>query len=164
MDERARSLRHCRCASGLRPSAAVWILAAALALGGCAQQVETHGQLFHDNDLQQVSPGMTQDQVKLALGTPTMTTFVGQGNAFYYVSSKTQGYYFTTAHETSRQVVAVYFTSAGLVDHIANYGLKDGKIFDYVTSTTKPADTRDEGILQQLFRNLGKKQLIGGDG
>jgi hypothetical protein len=41
---------------------------------------------------------------------------------------------------------------------VAHYGLKDGKVFDYVKQQT-PSPARDEGLLKQLFRNLGTKQL-----
>ena len=132
-------------------------LAAALALSACAEQTVTHGQMFRENDLAQVQAGMTQDQVKLTLGTPTTTASLGGGNGYYYVSSKASGPYFLAPHETSRQVVAVYFTQAGIVERVANYGLKDGKVFDFISSSTPAADTRDDGILKQLFRNLGQK-------
>jgi hypothetical protein len=41
---------------------------------------------------------------------------------------------------------------------VAHYGLKDGKVFDYVKNET-PTHAKDEGLLKQLFRNLGVKQL-----
>jgi hypothetical protein len=44
------------------------------------------------------------------------------------------------------------------VQKVAQYGLKDGKVFDYVKKET-PSHARDEGILKSLFRNLGTKQL-----
>ena len=46
----------------------------------------------------------------------------------------------------------------GSVDRVAQYGLKDGKVFDYVKNET-PSHTKDEGMLKALFRNLGVKQL-----
>ena len=46
----------------------------------------------------------------------------------------------------------------GSVDRVAQYGLKDGKVFDYVKNET-PTLAKDEGILKALFRNLGVKQL-----
>ena len=46
----------------------------------------------------------------------------------------------------------------GSVDRVAQYGLKDGKVFDYVKNET-PSHSRDEGMLKALFRNLGVKQL-----
>ena len=37
---------------------------------------------------------------------------------------------------TDQHVLAVYFDKSGKVDRIANYGMKDGKVFDFVSRTT----------------------------
>ena len=55
-------------------------------------------------------------------------------------------------------MVAIYFTGLGAVDKVAQYGLKDGKVFDYIKRET-PSHARDESILKALFRNLGAKQF-----
>jgi outer membrane protein assembly factor BamE (lipoprotein component of BamABCDE complex) len=55
-------------------------------------------------------------------------------------------------------VLAIYFTPLGSVDKVAQYGLKDGKVFDYVKQET-PNHAKDEGILKALFRNLGVNPL-----
>ena len=134
------------------------LAAVAVALTACAETITKHGHHFHDNDVNQISSGMSQDQVKTALGTPTTTATVGQGTAFYYISSTESQSLFFTPKEKDRKVLAVYFGSRGSVDKVAQYGLKDGKVFDYVKNET-PSHTRDEGILKALFRNLGVKQL-----
>ena len=101
---------------------------------------------------------MSQEQVKTALGTPTTTAAVGSGSAFYYISSIEGQTLFLSPKEKDRRVVAVYFGQMGSVDRVAQYGLKDGKVFDYVKNET-PSHSRDEGMLKALFRNLGVKQL-----
>jgi outer membrane protein assembly factor BamE (lipoprotein component of BamABCDE complex) len=63
--------------------------------------------------------------------------------------------------EQDRQVVAVYFSQGGTVDRVANYGMKEGRVFDYVSRTTPAPGGKDVGIVQQLFRNLGTKQIFG---
>ncbi len=131
---------------------------AAVALAACAQTITRHGHLFQESDLAQVSPGMSQDQVKTTLGTPTTTAAVGSGHAFYYISSTESQMAFLSPKETDRRVLAVYFGEMGSVDRVAQYGLKDGKVFDYVKQET-PAHAKDEGMLKALFRNLGVKQL-----
>lgn len=136
-------------------------LGAALLLAACSEQITKHGQLFHDNDIAQVQPGMGQEQVRAALGTPTTTSTFGNGSAFYYISSTEKQSAFFTPTEIDRQVLAVYFNPTGTVDHVANYGLKDGKVFDFVSQTTPAPGGHDEGILKQLFRNLGQKQIFG---
>ena len=131
---------------------------ACLMLAACAEVVTKHGHQFQDNDLQQVSPGMSEDQVRSTLGTPTTTASVGAGRAFYYISSTTGQTSFLKPVEKDRRVVAIYFSPMGSVDRVAHYGLKDGKVFDYVKQQT-PTPARDEGLLKALFRNLGTKQL-----
>ena len=61
-----------------------------------------------------------------------------------------------------RRVVAVYFDDVGTVQNVANYGLKDGKVFNYISRET-PSYANDEGLIKQLFRNIGSKPNLGGD-
>lgn len=135
-------------------------LGTALALSGCSEQITKHGHQFHDTDLQAIQPGMSQEQVRATLGTPATSAVVGNGNAFYYISSTMAQSAFFTPTEKDRQVVAVYFNEGGVVDRVANYGLKDGKVFDFISRTTPAPGGKDEGILKSLFRNLGKQQLF----
>ena len=134
------------------------IVASALAIAACSPTITRHGHYFQDTDIQNITTGMSQEQVRSSLGTPTTTATVGGGSAFYYISSTEKESAFFKAEETDRKVVAVYFTPVGSVDRVANYGLKDGKVFDYHKRET-PHAARDENILKALFRNLGTKQL-----
>ena len=144
------------CKPWLRPTALGLLIA--LGLSACAETVTKRGHQFHDNDLKQIQSGMSQEQVKTSLGTPTTTAAVGSGSAYYYISSVEGQTSFFAPTVKDRQVVAIYFTSLGAVDKVAQYGLKDGKVFDYIKRET-PSHARDEGILKALFRNLGTKQF-----
>ena len=135
-----------------------------LGIAGCSSTVTKHGHLFQENDLQQVQPGMSQEQVKLTLGTPTTTATAGNANAYYYMSSTKKQTSFMSPTETDRQVVAVYFNKVGTVDRVANYGMKDGKVFDTISRTTPSANQNDDGVLKSLFRNLGQRGSIFCDG
>ena len=148
-------------AASRRAGIVAGVLAAGLVLAACSGQTIKHGHQFHDSDLQQVQPGMSMDQVKLVLGTPATTATVDKGSANYYISSTETQVAFLNPKEVDRKVLAVYFSQAGTVNSVANYGLKDGKVFDYVKRTTPAPGAQDEGLLKQLFRNLGKKQLFG---
>jgi outer membrane protein assembly factor BamE (lipoprotein component of BamABCDE complex) len=129
-----------------------------IACTACAETITKHGHLFQESDLKQITPGMSSEQVKTSLGTPTTTASVGVGSAFYYISSVEGQSMFFAPTEKDRRVVAVYFSQVGSVDRVAQYGLKDGKVFDYLKNET-PAHAKDEGILKALFRNLGVKQF-----
>jgi outer membrane protein assembly factor BamE (lipoprotein component of BamABCDE complex) len=120
--------------------------------------VTVRGHQFQETDVQRVTKGMGQDQVRAALGSPTTTAAVGTGSAFYYISSTEGQAAFFKPTERDRKVLAVYFTPVGSVERVAQYGLKDGKVFDYVKNET-PNAARDESMLKKLFRNLGTKQL-----
>ncbi|MGQ0457919.1 MAG: outer membrane protein assembly factor BamE [Hyphomicrobium sp.] len=157
--------RSCTSASRLySPRLAACALAAAFALGGCSEQLTKHGAQFRATDLQSIQPGMSQDQVKTTLGTPSTSAVVGDGNAYYYISSTMGQSSFFLPTEKDRQVVAVYFDQGGTVQNIANYGLKDGKVFDFVSRKTPAPGAKDKGIIDGLFKNLGTKQVFGNDG
>jgi outer membrane protein assembly factor BamE (lipoprotein component of BamABCDE complex) len=132
-------------------------------VAGCSSTITKHGHQFHETDLQQIQPGMSQEQVRMTLGTPTTTSSVGTGDAFYYISNTTSQTAFMAPTEVDRRVVAIYFSRSGAVERVAEYGIKDGKVFDFISRTTPSANTRDEGILKQLFRNLGRRGSIFGD-
>jgi outer membrane protein assembly factor BamE (lipoprotein component of BamABCDE complex) len=141
-----------------RRRALVLATLAALALAGCSETVIKHGHQFTDQELQQIAPGTSEAQVRTALGSPTSTATVGGGTAYYYISSTQAQAAFFKPTEKDRRVVAVYFGPLGSVDRVAHYGLKDGKVFDYVKRET-PSHAHDESLIKQLFRNLGVKQL-----
>lgn len=136
------------------------LLAGLVAACSAAAVVTKHGHQFHASDLQQIQPGMSQEQVRMTLGTPTTTSSVGTGDAFYYISSTTSQVAFFAPEEVDRRVVAVYFTRTGSVERIAEYGMKDGKVFDFISRTTPTANTYEEGLFKQIFRNLGKGAIF----
>lgn len=137
------------------------LLAVAVLVSACSEQITKHGHLFRETDIAQVQPGMGQEQVRLILGTPTTTTTVGNGSVYYYISSTEKKTAFLKGNEVDRQVLAVYFTPTATVDRVANYGLKDGKVFDFVSRTTPAPGGKEDGLIKQLFRNLGTKQIFG---
>jgi outer membrane protein assembly factor BamE (lipoprotein component of BamABCDE complex) len=130
-------------------------------LGGCGATITKHGHQFAETDVQQIQPGMSQEQVRMSLGSPTTTATVGGGNAFYYISSTTRQTAFFKPDEVDRRVLAVYFNQVGTVERVADYGLKDGKVFDFVKRET-PSSLGDKGLIAQFFRGVGPKQTLPG--
>jgi outer membrane protein assembly factor BamE (lipoprotein component of BamABCDE complex) len=134
----------------------------ALVMAACSTSITKHGTQFTEQDISQISNGMSQDQVRSILGSPATVAAVGRGDAYYYISSTMKQTAFMKPAETDRQVVAVYFAQNGTVERVANYGMKDGKVFDFISRTTPSVNTNDQSIVQQLFRNLGQRQIFGG--
>ena len=142
---------------------AVATAACVITAGGCSTEILRHGHQFRASDVQRLQPGMSKDEVRLTLGTPTTTSTVGNGTAFYYISQTTHRTAFMNPKEVDRKVLAVYFSPLGSVERIANYGMKDGKVFDFISGKTRTINTADESLLQQLFRNLGRRGSVFGE-
>ncbi len=134
----------------------------ALSLAGCTATTIKHGHQFNETDLTQVQAGMSEDAVRMALGTPDTTSALPGGNAYYYISSVRKQQAFFKPEEVDRKVVAVYFNQVGSVSQIANYGMRDGRVFDYVKNET-PAHMRDKSFISRFFRGVGPKQRLTDD-
>jgi len=132
----------------------------AVATGGCSPTTLRHGHHFQESDIQQVQPGMSQSAVRLALGTPDTTSAISGATAYYYISSTTQQMAFMKPTETDRKILAVYFNPVGTVERVAQYGKKDGKLFDYVKRET-PSHAKDTGFLGQILRGIGPVSPFG---
>jgi outer membrane protein assembly factor BamE (lipoprotein component of BamABCDE complex) len=133
-------------------------LLAGLGLAGCVGETFTRGFVPSENALQQVPVGAPREQVLLALGTPSTTADFG-GEVFYYISQTTnRPVAFMNTRVTDQKVLAVYFSENSEVTQIANYGIQEGKIFDFVSRTT-PTAGRDFSFLSQLFSGAGRITL-----
>jgi outer membrane protein assembly factor BamE (lipoprotein component of BamABCDE complex) len=127
-----------------------------LAACGFTQETLQRGYVLPEGALEQVPVGATQEQVLIVLGTPSTVATVN-GDAFYYISQKAQRSAAFMPYEVSDQrVIAVYFDKERRVTRLANYGLKDGKIFDFVSQTTTTGG-QELSYLRNMFKNIGFK-------
>jgi outer membrane protein assembly factor BamE (lipoprotein component of BamABCDE complex) len=136
----------------LRPAFAAVALTAAVLLGGCDSftQVYQRGYVLPEGALEQVPLGATQEQVLIVLGTPSTVATVS-GEVFYYISQRAeQKLAFLPQQVTNQRVVAVYFDRQRRVARLANYGLKDGRVFDFVSRTT-PSGGTELNYLNYVF-------------
>ncbi len=118
----------------------------------CASYTQNfqHGYVFDEASLEQVPPGSSQEQVLLVLGTPSTVATVS-GEVFYYISQRAERTAFLEAKVTDQRVLAVYFGQDRRVERIANYGLKDGKVFDFISRTT-PTGGVDQNLIKQILQ------------
>jgi outer membrane protein assembly factor BamE (lipoprotein component of BamABCDE complex) len=125
--------------AGARHGVAVALL---LALGGCGgltnfSETYQRGYVLPEGALEQIPVGASQEQVLIVLGTPSTVATVS-GEVFYYISQKTERSAAFMPNEVKNQrVIAVYFDKDKRVQRLANYGIKDGKIFDFISRTTQ---------------------------
>ena len=138
-----------------RPSAR-WRLAAALALActllaACTGESFQKGYILPQGALEQIPIGASQDQVLIVMGTPS-TVATLDGEVFYYISQRAERpVAFMNQHVTDQRVIAIYFDKNRQVRRLANYGLKDGKIFDFISRTTATSG-QELSYLAPLFK------------
>jgi outer membrane protein assembly factor BamE (lipoprotein component of BamABCDE complex) len=136
-----------------RLRAAALALGCALALAGCGRFTETfqRGYVLQEGALEQIPIGATQEQVLIVMGTPSTVATVS-GEAFYYISQKGQKEAaFMPQHVVDQRVIAIYFDKERKVTRLANYGLKDGKVFDFISHTT-PTGGQERSMLGGMLK------------
>ena len=126
-------------------------------LGGCGNmgfgETLQRGYVLPEGALEQIPIGASQEQVLIVLGTPSTVATVN-GEAFYYISQKaTRSVAFMPNDVVDQRVVAVYFDKNRRVRRLANYGVRDGKVFDFVSQTTETGG-QELNYLRNIFKNI----------
>jgi outer membrane protein assembly factor BamE (lipoprotein component of BamABCDE complex) len=131
------------------------LLAGALATltSGCLTREYQKGYVLADGALEQVPIGASQEQVLVILGTPSTVATVS-GEVFYYISQKTTQTSFLPQKVQDQRVVAIYFDKNRRVQRVANYGMQDGKVFDFVSRTTASGG-QELSYLTYIFKIIG---------
>lgn len=154
-ESRGRPAAQCSARPAVRRAKLALIAALALSVAGC---LGYDGQVVHGYQLdpkaaEQVRPGDSAEHILVLLGTPTTTSTVG-GDAWYYVTQVTnRSVQFMQPKVTDQRVFAVYFTKDKKVSRVANYGMEDGKLIDFVSRTT-PTAGAESTFLKGMFINL----------
>jgi outer membrane protein assembly factor BamE (lipoprotein component of BamABCDE complex) len=112
------------------------------------------GYQVDQESLEKVKIGATNKTEALALmGTPSTTSTIG-GDAWYYIGQKMhRSLSFMPVTMTDQSVLAIYFDKSAKVSRIANYGMKDGKVFDFVSQTT-PTGGAEPSFLRNIMSGL----------
>jgi outer membrane protein assembly factor BamE (lipoprotein component of BamABCDE complex) len=155
---------------GNRLPVSVFLLSSLLAVAGCNSsgggpsflappeiglgpigETTQHGYVVSEMALQQIPVGSSRDQVLIALGSPSTTGHFG-GEVFYYISqTKHRSAEFLQPKVVDQRVLAIYFDGDADVARIANYGLQDGKVFDFHNRIT-PTGGADVNFVGQILR------------
>ena len=88
------------------------------------------------------------------MGSPSYIDSIN-GQTYYYLSSKFESNGFLSPKEIERNIFSIQFDDDEIIKNISNYGLNDGKIFDYVTRRTISKGT-EMTLLQDLFNDVGR--------
>jgi outer membrane protein assembly factor BamE (lipoprotein component of BamABCDE complex) len=134
-----------------RAVAAIALMCAVLA--GCTGEQFQKGYILPPGALEQIPIGASQDQVLIVMGTPS-TVATLNGEVFYYISQRSERpVAFMNQKVVDQRVIAFYFDKNRQVKRLANYGMQDGKIFDFISRTT-PTSGQELSYLTPLFKLL----------
>lgn len=126
-----------------------------LLLGACSPQYQNHGYVPPADQLEQVVVGSdTKDSVTQKIGVPTAAGVVDD-DSFYYVKMRKRTLGFLAPEEVRREVVAIRFSEAGVVSNVERFGLERGQVVPLSRRVTT-SSVRDNSLLRQLLRNLGR--------
>lgn len=140
----------------------VAILGFSIVLGGCLEQTLQHGYVVSPEALQQIPVGASQEQVLLALGTPSTVESFGREGYYYISQTSRKSAAFARSKIVNQRVVAVYFDDVGSVQNVGDFGLKDGRVFDFLTRAT-PTSGSEITFLQQILKAAANPQsAVGG--
>jgi outer membrane protein assembly factor BamE (lipoprotein component of BamABCDE complex) len=134
------------------------VFALALSLGGCIGETFQRGYVLPEGALEQIRLGASQEQVLIVLGTPSTVATVS-GEAFYYISQRAErSVSFMPTKITDQRVVAIYFDKDRRVERVASYGIKDGKVFDFIGRTTPTAGS-DITVIRAMLDAVSNAHL-----
>lgn len=126
-------------------------LSCAALVGACTSEQYQKGYVLPQGALEQIPIGASQDQVLIVLGTPS-TVATLDGEVFYYISERAERKVaFMKQTVIDQRVIAVYFDKNRHVTRLANYGLQDGKVFDFISRTT-PTSGQELSYIAPLLR------------
>ena len=122
-------------------------------LAACTATFRNHGYVPLEEDLSQITVGVdTRDTVSELVGTPSSAGVLNEGG-YYYVQSRVKHFAWQKPEIIDRQVVAISFTNAGIVENIGRYTLQDGQVVPLARRITR--NGQDVSFIRKLLANLG---------
>jgi outer membrane protein assembly factor BamE (lipoprotein component of BamABCDE complex) len=133
------------------------LLVAAVAggLSGCAAQFSNHGYIPPEEDLDGIVVGVdTRASVEENIGVPVMSGVVNE-SGYYYVRSRQRTIGALRPQMIDREVLAISFNSAGVVQNIERFGLERGQVVPLARRVTT-SGVGSSSFLRQLLGNIGR--------
>ncbi len=142
-----------RIASGGRFRA--WVIGLTMVLiAACSPITRDHGYVPTDEELALITVAKdTRESVATKIGRPSASGLLNDVG-WYYVESRFVTKGALQPKEVNREVVAISFTEAGVVENIERFGLEKGQIVPLSRRVTTD-NVKGATILQQLFGNVG---------
>ena len=128
---------------------------ALLAMVACSPVYRNHGYVPAPDELATIEVGTdTRETVATKIGRPSTSGLLNDVG-WFYVQSRYKNVGYRQPQEIDRQVLAITFSEAGIVQNIATYGLADGKVVPISRRVTE-TNIKGIGFIRQLLGSLGK--------
>lgn len=140
----------------LKRTSRVAVLSVTLFSGAaCVSIYRDHGYVPVEEDLAEIVVGIdTRDSVAESIGTPGASGVLND-SGYYYIATRMRHYGASAPKPVSRELVAISFDTAGVVQGIERYGLEDGRVIPLERRVTE-SGVDDKTFLRQLLGNLGR--------
>jgi len=126
-----------------------------VSVSACVPIFRNHGYVPTQEELAEIKVGVdTRDTVAENVGAPGSSGMLNNGN-FYYVATRIRHSGARKPQIVSRELVAISFTSAGVVSNIEQYTLEDGQVVSFERRVTS-SSVQNKTFLRQLLGNLGQ--------
>jgi outer membrane protein assembly factor BamE (lipoprotein component of BamABCDE complex) len=131
------------------------LLGSGIMLGACAPQYKNHGYIPLQENLDQITVGRdTRDTVAATVGVPASAGLL-TNSGYYYVRSRRKAIGFLAPTEVEREVVAISFSSKGVVQNVERFGLERGNVITLDRRVTS-SPVSDKSFIRQLLGNIGR--------
>jgi outer membrane protein assembly factor BamE (lipoprotein component of BamABCDE complex) len=126
-----------------------------MAVAGCQPQFQNHGYIPPQEDLDQIEVGRdTRTSVAEKVGVPASSGLLTD-SGYYYVRARKRSIGPLAPKEIERQVVAISFSSSGVVQNVERFGLERGKVVPLSRRVTE-SSVSNKAFLRQLLGNIGR--------
>lgn len=125
------------------------------ALTACASVYRNHGYVPADEELAQLVVGQdTRETTAEKVGRPSASGLLND-EGWFYVQSRWEHRGAVAPREVDRQVVALSFSDAGVLQNVERFGLERGQIVPLSRRVTE-SSVRGMSVLSQLFSSFGR--------
>lgn len=125
-----------------------------IAVVACSPVYRNHGYVPNEEELAMVEVGVdTRETVAVAVGRPSAAGLLND-LGWFYVQSRYKNRGLLPPLEEDRQVLAISFTEAGVVENIERFGLADGRVVPISRRVTE-SNVKGASVIRRLFGNIG---------
>lgn len=132
------------------------LMGAVLLIGGCSTDYfnQTEGNMPPQKDILALKKGMTEDEVRQIMGSPSVVSSLDH-RSWIYMNSTMKRLAFLKPEELERNVIAVEFNLDGKVEKVVQLTKENGKEVSIETDVT-PVTGSEEGFMQKYFGGVGQ--------